>query len=94
MAKTDNMGKGIKMKKQTGGIGITQETVIIDQSPEMIAELRAATESTGFFSTIPVEYDIKGFLSNIIGGVLEVLHVQTGRISLLLRVKPVVAVSY
>lgn len=73
---------------------ITQETVIIDQSPEMIAQLSAALETTGISSTIPVEYDIKGYLSNIIRGVLEVLHVESGRISLLLRVKPVVANKY
>ncbi|KAK1392080.1 hypothetical protein POM88_011136 [Heracleum sosnowskyi] len=91
MEKTDNMEKGIKMEKQTSGIGITQETVIIDQSPEMIAELKTIMEMTGFFSAIPVEYDIQGYLSNIIRGVLEVLHVETGRISLLVRVKPVVA---
>ncbi|KAF1001936.1 hypothetical protein AG4045_023978 [Apium graveolens] len=82
------------MEKQTSGTGITQETVIINQSPARIAELSAAIEKTGFFTAIPVEYDIKGCLSNIIRGVLEVLHVKTGHISLLLRVKPVVANIY
>lgn len=66
---------------------------IINQSPEMIDGLSVALERFGISSTIPVEYDIKGYLSNIIGDVLELLHVETGRISLLLHVKAVVAVS-
>lgn len=80
------------MEKQSKSC-ISQETIIKGQSPEQISNLGGFLTRIGVSDIIPVEYDVKNYFSNIIRGLLEVVHVESGRISFLLRVKPVVTVS-
>ena len=82
------------MEKQPTS-GISQETIIREQSPDQISRLAGFIERIGVSHTIPVGYDVKNYFLNMIRGVLvEVINVQSGRVSFLLRVKPVVTVSY
>lgn len=82
------------MEKQPTS-GISQETIIREQSQEQISRLAGFIERIGVSQTIPVDYDVKSYFLNMIRGVLvEVINVESGRVSFLLRVKPVVTVSY
>lgn len=72
---------------------ILQETIIKEVSPENVSQLEDSFRRLGVSDTIPVEYDVKNYFSNIIRGLLKVVHVESGRISFFLCVKPVVTVS-
>ncbi|KAK1368965.1 4HBT domain-containing protein [Heracleum sosnowskyi] len=81
------------MEKQSTSC-ISQDTIIKEQTPGQISELGAFFQRVGVSDTIPLDYDVKDYFSNIIQGLLQVVHVQSGRISYLLRVKPVVTNVY
>lgn len=81
------------MEKQSTS-SIFQDTIIKEQTPEQISGLDGFLQRMGLSDTIPADYDVKDYFSNIIRGLLEVVHVQSGRVSFLLRVKPVVTVNY
>ncbi|KAL8095533.1 uncharacterized protein LOC141693699 [Apium graveolens] len=71
-----------------------QDAIIKDQAPEQISILGGFLQRMGLSDTIPEDYDVQNYISNILRGLLEVVHVGRGRSSFLLRVKPVVTNVY